>query len=110
MRTFLILLLVSLFLVPLKSEAAEDEPLITKVIEHVSPPVFGLNDPRAKFSREIPLSEADQARTLPLADHPNGGKRYDVLKWLTESGITERPGQVAVYMPNEPRNTITFAA
>jgi hypothetical protein len=101
MRTFLTLLLVSLFLVPLKSRAAEDEPLITKLIEHVSPPIFGLSDPLAKFNREIPLSEENKARSRPLADHPNGGKRYDVLKWLTESGIPERPGQVAVYLPDE---------
>jgi hypothetical protein len=100
MRSFLTLLLVSLFLFASGSRAAENEPLITKVID-VIPPIFGLSDPRANFNREIPLSERNKALVLPLADRANGGKRYDVLKWLTESGITARPGQVAVYLPND---------
>jgi hypothetical protein len=106
MRPFLTLLLISLFLAPLESRAAEDEPLITKVID-VRPSIFGLLEPSAELGRERALSEEDKARIRPLADRPNGGKRYDVLKWLAESGIPERRGQVAVYMPSE--NALVFS-
>jgi hypothetical protein len=87
MRSFLALILISLSFAPSKSMAAEDEPLITKLIEPVSPSVFHLVDPRDKSSQEEPLGEAVHERTPPLKESS------EWRKTLRRSEVAQRSGR-----------------
>jgi hypothetical protein len=120
MRILLSLLIAALVLSRPASRAATPDPerLVTKLIENVSPSALGLPAAGTTFSglhdpaAESPELPADPPEKLfePLPDQPNGGKRYDVMKFMVANGIPAASGKAAIYLENERALVLTATA
>jgi hypothetical protein len=101
MRPFLLfaaLVLSSAF----SSNAAElKDALFPKVYRDLWPSFFGFTPVNAGAFGETTGTEQTPERMRRLSNRSNGRPRYEALDFLRNMGIPSRPGQSAIYLPDE---------
>jgi hypothetical protein len=117
MRAFLSLISVSLVLAFACFPSALAEAALTTRLHRNIPPSILIPTPApldgdtaaAKREPAQPLSDPVREGIRRLPAPSSGTARYDILEFLYSNGITRRPGQVAVYVPDERALVFTGA-
>jgi hypothetical protein len=102
MRLFLFSFATLVLSCALRSNAAElKDALFPKVYRDLWPGFFGFTPVNAGAFGETTGTEQTPERMRRLSDRSNGRPRYEALDFLRNMGIPSRPGQSAIYLPDE---------